>query len=813
MKLKLTNFRCYSEKTFDFGENNLSLLSAPSGSGKSSILMGINFALFGLGNKIVSFGQSTSIVELTYDDLQITRKRKPNVLIVKNIIDGSTYLDDVAQSVIDKKFGTCFSITGYMEQDASNSFIKMKPMEKLAFLESVAFKEENLEQLRDKTKDLIRQRNEEYHKILGEKGILERIFSEMQKPKEVRFPLEKKGPNAIKNVTTRYNQYEKTIKRYNNLIQKLKIELNDIKVLNTLLENKSENIDEITEKIQQLRLDETNIECISEKELYDMKKDFDLAISFIDFNNLKKEYDEIKTSLDVMKENELNELNKKIEDSNVWSMYEKDECKETIDSMKECLKDIEKILLLRNSLKKEDLNQKHQDIELKIKEKQELLHEKKILLEKIRNKKRSYICPCCSNSLCFEENKLLKYTNNDNNIQNVSEKDINTDIKQLESEIQILSNEKSRTKVSIENNQKIMNQIKEIEDEYEEELDKSQIETELEEISTYYTNEIQKEKEIRKMKEQIENEEFSSSYKLTKKKMLEIQQKLKVYDINLIPEKQQNIDIDSLRNTIRIEESKIEKVKEIKKAQESLLMDKEKKMKQYENMKEEHIQKYQIIQEEKSILSLIDEYKTEIENNEEKRKEELQKLEKLDEYNKYIEELNKYNDFFKKIEDLIKQEEEIKNKYNSAKVFLEKITETESIALVNLIDKINSHAQIYLESFFPDNPINVILSSFKETTNKITKPKINLEINYKGSDYDLNDLSGGEVARVILAFTLALAEIFDVPLIMLDECTASLDIESTAIVFDTIKEYFKNKNIIVVAHQCTEGIFDNVIQI
>jgi len=236
-------------------------------------------------------------------------------------------------------------------------------------------------------------------------------------------------------------------------------------------------------------------------------------------------------------------------------------------------------------------------------------------------------------------------------------------------------------------------------------------------------------------------------------------------------------------------------------------------MKQYENMKEEHIQKYQIIQEEKSILSLIDEYKTEIENNEEKRKEELQKLEKLDEYNKYIEELNKYNDFFKKIEDLIKQEEEIKNKYNSAKVFLEKITETESIALVNLIDKINSHAQIYLESFFPDNPINVILSSFKETTNKITKPKINLEINYKGSDYDLNDLSGGEVARVILAFTLALAEIFDVPLIMLDECTASLDIESTAIVFDTIKEYFKNKNIIVVAHQCTEGIFDNVIQI
>jgi len=37
MKLKLKNFRCYTEKEFDFGEYGLLLLSGPSGIGKTAI--------------------------------------------------------------------------------------------------------------------------------------------------------------------------------------------------------------------------------------------------------------------------------------------------------------------------------------------------------------------------------------------------------------------------------------------------------------------------------------------------------------------------------------------------------------------------------------------------------------------------------------------------------------------------------------------------------------------------------------------------------------------------------------------------------
>jgi ABC-type transport system involved in cytochrome bd biosynthesis fused ATPase/permease subunit len=133
--------------------------------------------------------------------------------------------------------------------------------------------------------------------------------------------------------------------------------------------------------------------------------------------------------------------------------------------------------------------------------------------------------------------------------------------------------------------------------------------------------------------------------------------------------------------------------------------------------------------------------------------------------------------------------------------------------MLNVIESINSHAQFYLDYFFPDNPIVVNLSAFKETKKSTNKSQINVEIHYKSMECDLDSLSGGELSRVILCFTLALGEMSNCPLLMLDESTASLDQDSTTIVFDTIKEHFKGKIVLVVAHQVTEGIFDKVIKL
>jgi ABC-type transport system involved in cytochrome bd biosynthesis fused ATPase/permease subunit len=118
-----------------------------------------------------------------------------------------------------------------------------------------------------------------------------------------------------------------------------------------------------------------------------------------------------------------------------------------------------------------------------------------------------------------------------------------------------------------------------------------------------------------------------------------------------------------------------------------------------------------------------------------------------------------------------------------------------------------------LEHFFPDNPINVTISAFKETKSNDAKPQINLDIDYRGIEHDLSMLSGGEMSRVILAFTLALAEIQDSPLILLDECTSSLDHELTSSVIDGLKENFGEKLVLLIAHQVVQGSFDKVVNL
>ena len=84
MILKLTNFRCFDYKEFIFDENdNFILISAPSGSGKTTILLSIKFALYGTGNKIVKFDKTSCKVELDFLNFKITREKKPNRLVLK----------------------------------------------------------------------------------------------------------------------------------------------------------------------------------------------------------------------------------------------------------------------------------------------------------------------------------------------------------------------------------------------------------------------------------------------------------------------------------------------------------------------------------------------------------------------------------------------------------------------------------------------------------------------------------------------------------------------------------------------------------
>jgi len=234
--------------------------------------------------------------------------------------------------------------------------------------------------------------------------------------------------------------------------------------------------------------------------------------------------------------------------------------------------------------------------------------------------------------------------------------------------------------------------------------------------------------------------------------------------------------------------------------------------KQIEDSKKKYISKYETMKDKDGIENSIIEHKNIIDEQENKKTTTNVTIENIKKYDEYIITKSNYEKWNTKLQNLKDKEKEDRDKYSASLLLKEKILESESIAVSNIIESINTHAQIYLDSFFIDNPIIVRLLSFKETK-KANKPQINIEIDYKGMECDLNSLSGGELSRVVLAFTLALAEMFNTPLLLLDESTASLDQDTTTIIFDSIKENFKDKMVVIIAHQVVEGVFDKIIKL
>lgn len=185
---------------------------------------------------------------------------------------------------------------------------------------------------------------------------------------------------------------------------------------------------------------------------------------------------------------------------------------------------------------------------------------------------------------------------------------------------------------------------------------------------------------------------------------------------------------------------------------------------------------------------------------------------RLDEWARYAVEFKKWKGLKERFDKEKTDESLLRKKTEALLLLKDKVLETQSISISNLIDNINTHAQIFLDKFFTDNPISVKIVAFKEGKSG-DKPCINLEIDYRGIEHDLSMLSGGEMSRVTLAFTLALSEIHNAPLIMLDESTASLDQECVGDVIEGIHDTFREKLVLLIAHQVVKGVFDTTIDL
>ena len=141
------------------------------------------------------------------------------------------------------------------------------------------------------------------------------------------------------------------------------------------------------------------------------------------------------------------------------------------------------------------------------------------------------------------------------------------------------------------------------------------------------------------------------------------------------------------------------------------------------------------------------------------------------------------------------------------------IKDAETRSIHQFIDSLNKHASLYIEDFFLDEDIRVDLVTNKELKSGKDKLGLFFDVSYKTVKGDIDFLSGGQRDRVNLAFTLAFSELVQNQMLLLDECISSLDSETSDTVVETLKEKYKGKLVMCVAHQVNTGVFDQVVHV
>ena len=811
MKLQLNNFRCYEDKTFEFGDDGLVLISAYSGAGKSTILMAIHFVLFGTGTKISSYGKTSCKVELEFESLKIIRTKRPNRLVLYD--ENGEYDDAVAQEIINRKFGDTFDVTGYISQNALNSFIIMSPSDKLEFLEKFAFKDIKLTEIKVRCASLIKQRNDTLNKTMTRLEMTMNTFNSLEKPEEVAFPIKCSKANyekASKNEEIRKKNCDTLIKRSRIAIDKAQNELTDVKVLISSLQDKKDNIDSLTKQIDNISNEEKEYYYEGDDKLDMYKNKLAQILNQRELIILEERYKIDKEKLEKMCDAELEKLNTELEHikDSLWKEYTKDEVMSLIKETKDSLKDAKKVSFLKSELKDCEVDETSlNDNKSALDQHRSLLDDKRQLLDKIKKQKLMYTCPSCNNKLHLLENKLILSDDTRDDIKYDMD-DIEDDIHELRDKIKKLEMVIPKMETKLNRKQKLEKDIENIITQYEE-LNEDSLQDDIEYLENYHKAELVKEKKISVIEDTITQKVFPS-FGTFEKELIKLEKQIK--NIKIVDESVDDTDEEELRKIIIREENNKLRLDKITITKRKLEADRTKYEKLVSSSKNSHIEQYGSIRDINELENTITDEKTNINKKETEKEEHINNLENIKKFNDYQKEKTNYEIWEKKFRELQGLEKEDRNKYTAALLLKEKILEAESISVANIVESINSHAQIYLDAFFVENPIIVRLLPFKETK-KATKPQINIDIQYKEMECDLNMLSGGELSRVVLAFTLALAEMFNTPMLMLDESTASLDQEATTVVFDAIKENFKGKIVLIIAHQTVNGIFDKIIKL
>jgi hypothetical protein len=593
------------------------------------------------------------------------------------------------------------------------------------------------------------------------------------------------------------------------LLSSLREELNALLILETANKHDVERMETLMKAVRTLEVDKKrkSAKYDGDAAIDQLKKDLSRIVANREYTTLSRRYAEDVKRLDSMRISEIADRQAKIEDmtSSLWPTMSSSECRNLINVKRTRLETKATFLRTQAELEKLQLEDYDKNISAKTHVVDEL---KRTIFNKEETVRKFEIvdnCPVCDTLLSISGDKLSVSTPEASAMRSLSKESIRRDIlvhrKALEREQKALD--------SFQRTASMAAALKSRLDQIDRDV-LSETEDSLADLESYMNTNLQLSVRLQEQKDAT----YSATFlELERSIALDFKKLNKLQFANREDGESCNLTEENLRDKIEEQERIARDLADIDRRLQTAREDCAVIDSKVNNRCSLHTLKFRCVRSSDAVLELVDTVEERARSNQNKKEADTRLLMEIDSFKNAQDKFNSRVECAKKVSELEADLVTAIARESSINALKLKILEAESLAITTLIETINLHAQVYLDQFFVDDPISVRVRSFKEKKAGSSKPQINIDVLYKGMESDLGSISGGECARVVLAFTLALGEMFSSPLLLLDECTANLNQELATVVFNAVRENYKGKLALIVAHQVITGIFDRRIDL
>lgn len=829
MKLTLKNFKCYHYQSFEFDDDTLTLISGPSGQGKTTILQAIQFALYGstLQKYLISHNKTTCEVVLEYKAFKIKRTKRPNILYVN--WNNCIYEDKEAQVLLNKYFGAINSCV---------FFLDLSHFEKMDFLEKIVNADCNVKDLKLKIKNKVAELNKQLAVIDGQLSTATSMAGLIEKPEHIEEPIwvgksHKVGKDELLIKKTELLRLLDVItakqKKWNELTSQKSVIESEISLLRSGIESAAElNYDCVQQQVLNL---ESKLKQMTKQSLLFQKEREKFLIVKDALTELEK-YKAITDETSTIISSQLEQLNESIKAQELKSQrveyqqllkQERDDWEQKVDKyQKLCAQASGTLCMPLDEPDKYLSGLKMQKLEYERAIEFASKHDLGRCNDEIAALKRSFLkryrCLVCQTTLTinldtFEQVESDGRDESPDSRDNPMQVEVNR-LVQIKDKLKKLEKTKDRL---VQDNCVIGARNLEM------------IVTEIKNVSSYI--------EASAQLDQLKNFKPSKYLLKMEKNLGGAEELLEGLDLDLELEKLLSLKKEHNKLTIKhyhvlqqlkIKKSILNKIETFKNAYDEVasgcLLDEIASVSELLRQRQMDLEKFKTTQRlEKQLYKFNEQIKeitpsrgweitiSDLNDQLDQIEEYLNWWASFEKYAEFQARLTKYDTIQQELTALANEKKNLEHQYIKILLFKQKVVESEHESLQFMIDIINTHLSLFLQDFFSEStgdPIQIVLELLHEK-----RPQIDTIINYKGNRVDYKSLSTGEYARVKLAFDLTFKEILGEQIVMLDECTANLDQDLSTKIFNKIKTTFPTKTILVVAHQVVMGTFDNVLKL